>query len=81
MTHITTVTQKGQVTIPVEIRKYLGVKPREKVVFSYSNEQVVLSSANDFMSLKGSVKPKKKYTDDKADKEILVYIKKQYEKK
>ena len=27
------VSPKGQVTIPVEIRRLLGVKPKDKVVF------------------------------------------------
>lgn len=81
MTYTTTVTQKGQVTIPIEIRNYLGIKPREKIVFSYKNEGVMISPANDFMSLKGSVKRKKKYTDEQADNEVLSYVKKHYEKK
>lgn len=81
MPHITTITQKGQVTIPAEIRKYLGIEPRTKILFSFHNEHVVISPAHDFMNLRGSVKSKKKYSDEKADKEVLSYIKKQYEKK
>ncbi len=38
----TTVTQKGQVTIPVEIRSRLGLKPRDKVVFEMEGETVRL---------------------------------------
>jgi antitoxin PrlF len=30
---ITTITQRGQVTIPAEVRKLLGVKPRDKIAF------------------------------------------------
>lgn len=29
----TTVTSKGQVTIPVELRRALGIKPRDRVIF------------------------------------------------
>ena len=29
----TTLTQKGQVTIPQEIRTQLGLKPKDKVIF------------------------------------------------
>jgi antitoxin PrlF len=34
----TTVTQKGQVTIPAEVRKALGLKPRDKVTFELEGE-------------------------------------------
>jgi antitoxin PrlF len=36
------VTQKGQVTIPVEIRRMLGVRPRDKVAFRVEADQVRL---------------------------------------
>ncbi|MBI5300754.1 MAG: AbrB/MazE/SpoVT family DNA-binding domain-containing protein [Chloroflexi bacterium] len=31
--HLTTVTQKGQVTIPLAIRQLLGIKPSDRVTF------------------------------------------------
>jgi antitoxin PrlF len=34
MAWITTLTSKGQVTIPKEIRDELGLKPSDKIVFS-----------------------------------------------
>lgn len=40
-----TVTQKGQVTIPISIRKILGIKSGEKVVFDIEAEKVVLRKA------------------------------------
>jgi len=33
-----TVTQKGQVTIPAEIRRALGIKPRDQVIFELEDE-------------------------------------------
>ncbi len=36
----TTVTQKGQVTIPAEIRSRFGIKPRDKVVFEVEGDAV-----------------------------------------
>lgn len=30
---ISTVTSKGQVTIPAEVREYLGIKTNDKIVF------------------------------------------------
>jgi len=80
MIYTTTLTQKGQVTIPIEIRKYLGIQSREKVAFSRLNDQITISPARDFLSLKGSVKSSKKYSDKEIDKKILSYVKKQNEK-
>lgn len=38
--HVTTLTQRGQVTVPAEIRKLLGLKPRDKVAFTVENGEV-----------------------------------------
>lgn len=38
----TTVTKKGQVTIPIEVRKALGLNPRDKVVFVLEGDGVKL---------------------------------------
>jgi AbrB family looped-hinge helix DNA binding protein len=43
--HIATVTTKGQVTIPVEIRRRLGVPPHEKIAFLIEKDQILLASA------------------------------------
>jgi AbrB family looped-hinge helix DNA binding protein len=45
VTRITTVTSKGQVTIPKEIRDQLGLKPSDKVMFSFENGHVTLRRA------------------------------------
>jgi len=38
---ISTVTSKGQVTIPAEVREYLGIKSNDKIVFVIDQEGVV----------------------------------------
>lgn len=38
----TTITQRGQVTLPAKVRRALGVKPREKVTFQLDGQKVVL---------------------------------------
>ncbi len=37
---VSSVTSKGQVTIPVEVRRLLGVKPRDKVSFLVDGDKV-----------------------------------------
>jgi AbrB family looped-hinge helix DNA binding protein len=38
---ISTITSKGQVTIPVEVRRYLGVTTNDKIAFVIDPEGVV----------------------------------------
>ena len=59
----TTITQKGQVTIPVPISRALGLKRGDKVKFTILKKKVVqLKPAKRFsiMSLYGSLKPRVK---------------------
>ncbi|MGH2347651.1 MAG: AbrB/MazE/SpoVT family DNA-binding domain-containing protein, partial [Chloroflexota bacterium] len=41
----TTITQRGQVTIPAEVRRRLGVGPRDKVAFTIDDDGVHLLPA------------------------------------
>ncbi len=57
----TTITQKGQVTIPSPIRKALGLKKGDQVQFTITkNKTALLKPAKKFsiLSLYGSLKPK-----------------------
>lgn len=42
---ITTMTQRGQVTVPVEVRRLLGLQPRDKVAFAIDDGEVRLGPA------------------------------------
>ena len=55
---VATVTQRSQVTIPAEVRRVLGIKPRDKVAFEIdNNDQVRLVPARFTLeSAYGSVK-------------------------
>jgi antitoxin PrlF len=54
-----TVTQRGQVTIPAEVMRILGAKPREKVTFQVKGKQVrLLPAAFTLESAYGSVTPR-----------------------
>ncbi len=60
----TTITQRGQVTIPAEVRRILGVKPRDKVTFTILDGEVRLSPVSlTLESAFGSVKPSKRPED------------------
>ena len=60
----TTITQRGQVTIPAEVRRMLGVKPRDKVAFTIEKGEVRLEPVPfSLESAYGSVKPSSKPED------------------
>ncbi len=63
---LATITAKGQVTIPAEIRRALGLKPRDKIAFIFNQGEVKLEpSSSTLRSGFGAVKPRKKPEDFK----------------
>lgn len=77
----TTITQKGQVTIPVAIRKMVNLKPRQQVLVSVEGDAVVIKPAIDFFSLKGSIKTKKKYSKKAVNEAIGKYFIERHKRK
>jgi AbrB family looped-hinge helix DNA binding protein len=68
-----TVTQKGQVTIPFEIRNLLGLKTRDKVIFKIDNDNIRLTSAKYTLETAyGAVKPLNNVEDFKKLKQIAI---------
>jgi len=55
-----TVTSKGQITIPADIRKALGLKTGERVVFTHMDDgtTVMRSKTRSILELKGMLKPR-----------------------
>jgi AbrB family looped-hinge helix DNA binding protein len=54
----TTITQRGQITLPVEVQRLLGVRPKDKVAFEIDDGQVRLVPARYTLeSAMGSVGP------------------------
>ena len=63
---LATITSKGQVTIPAEIRKVLGLKPRDKVAFVLDQGEVRIEPSSSTLRLGfGAVDPLKKPEDFK----------------
>lgn len=55
-----TITQKGQVTIPALIRAALGLQPRQRVVIMKDATGAIIRPESDFFALYGSIKTRKK---------------------
>lgn len=58
-----TVTQKGQITVPANIREELGLLPRQKVVIIKQGDSALVKPVVNFYSLRGSIKPKRRPED------------------
>lgn len=68
----TSLTQKGQVTIPVEIRSRLGLKPKDKVVFELEGEVVKLRPAVSRVAAGyGAVTPRRQPEDWRKVREAI----------
>lgn len=74
MIYITSLTQKGQVTIPVDIRRFLNIYPNEKVTFTKRKKEVVISATRSFISLKGSLITTKKWNNKIVDRKVAAYV-------
>lgn len=75
-----TITQKGQVTVPLAVRKKLLLEPGERVSFIVEDNEVKLSKALDFFSLRGSLQSKKVYNKKRAREEVVKYLVKRHGK-
>lgn len=71
---ITTVTQKGQVTIPLLYRDMFGIKTGSKVLFEEKNGFLGLRPAPDFFSYKGALAGKKGISKKDLNKAIGEYL-------
>ncbi len=70
MLYRTTITQKGQITIPKEIREVLKLKPSSRIVLELKNKEVKIKSASDILEMADKFKPKKKFSALKLRKKM-----------
>ncbi len=60
----TTLTEKGQVTIPQEVRRIIGLQPRDRVRFTVVGDVVTIKRASSkLLRGYGAVSPKKRPED------------------
>lgn len=63
-------TQKGQVTVPVAVRRALGLKPRDRVEFAIEDGRAVLrKAASQLLASYGAVPPRQRPEDFRALRE------------
>lgn len=75
-----TITQKGQITIPAQMRTSLNLNKKKKVLFVRVNGHLEVRSVPDVLSLCGALKTFIPF-DEKAMKQTLIkHIKARYDR-
>ncbi|KKS79022.1 MAG: hypothetical protein UV54_C0044G0011 [Candidatus Beckwithbacteria bacterium GW2011_GWA2_43_10] len=59
MQFITTVTQKGQVTLPLALRQAVNIDVYDKVMVSRDKKSIKITPQEDILDLAGTLKPRK----------------------
>jgi len=68
-----TLTDKGQTTVPREIREALNVKPRQKLQWTvHPDGTAVVQAQPTALTLFGSLRPSKKFPGRKAEREAMM---------
>jgi bifunctional DNA-binding transcriptional regulator/antitoxin component of YhaV-PrlF toxin-antitoxin module len=55
-----TITDKGQTTVPLEIRKALGLRPRQKITWTIEHNNAVVRPQSSALQLFGVLKGKRR---------------------
>jgi len=73
MPYQTTITRKGQITIPKEIREILKLRTGRKleIEFEKRKKEIRIKSAPDILDLAGSFKPKRKIVNPVTIREMM----------
>lgn len=80
LTQTTTLTQKGQVTVPVYVRQLLGLQTGSRISFIVEQNEVKIAPAPNFFNFRGSVNAAKPFDLKKMRKTVGAYLAKRHAK-
>lgn len=75
-----TITQKGQVTIPVSMREEFGFKKGKRLFFSMEKDHIKIYPTPDFFSFRGTLSSRKPFDIKKMRKAVGEQLVKRYAK-
>lgn len=80
MVGYSTVTQKGQITIPAQMRMSLNLSQKKKVLFVRVNSHLEVRSMPDFLSLRGALATSLPENEKAMRQVIIDRIKKRHDR-
>lgn len=81
MQHVSTLTQKGQVTLPLDIRNFLQVIPSSKVAFEIKDNRVLVKKVPSIREMFGVIKTNKVITKKQMKKIISDAVVEKFKRK
>ena len=60
MTYTVSITSQGQINIPAQIRRQLGLSKNSKAILSLNKGEISIRPVKDFLELRGSLKTNKR---------------------
>ena len=60
MNYIVSITSQGQLTVPAQVRRELGLDKKKRAIVSVKKGKMEVSSVKDFLALGGSLKTTRK---------------------
>ena len=70
MNGITTLTQKGQVVIPIAIRDFFGLGPADRLYFEVEEDKIVARPVPNLKEAFGMIKTKKSFSEKEYQETI-----------
>lgn len=71
---LSTISSKGQVTLPAKIRAHLGINTKDKVQILIRDNEIVLKPVKSFRDLRGTIPFKKGNSREKAEEEVAKHV-------
>jgi len=71
---VVSITSQGQITIPAQYRRKLKLGITNKALVELKNQQIVINPLPDLLTLKGSLKTKRKITRVQERRQFLNYL-------
>lgn len=81
MNGLSTITQKGQVVIPHQIRKLLNLKPATKLSFGVVGRKIIAEPVMTIDDAVGMIKADRYHTDEEFEEAIIEAVVEKYKSK
>jgi len=80
MNGFATLTQKGQVVIPVAIRDFFGLEPADRLYFEVEEDKIVAKPVLSLQEAFGMIKSEKSFSEKKYQEAIAKEIVRKFKK-